>query len=219
MPVNINNDYRNTACCPVLKDVQSKKRGLECKIQEEHKRAKIMYTIIRNKRSRYFDEFIEIYNKKCAYCGASIGVSDIRLFEIDHFVCKDSFPNDDDGKIRAGRISNLVLACYSCNRGKGSLMIDEDHQGMLNPDDGSIAQVFTRSEDYYICIQSDYKRDQLIIDFYQRLSLGSEFRRLDYLLLEMENVISTLRKNNCNAANRLSQCFIDLMKRRNNTLG
>lgn len=82
-------------------------------------------------------------------------------------------------------------------------MIDEDHQGTLNPDDGSIAQVFDRNEDYYICIRPDYAEDQVVVDFYQKLLLGSEFRRLDYLLLEIKNFISTQRTSNPTVAEKL----------------
>lgn len=187
MLTDTNKDYRNTTNCPVLVDVALKKCALERKIQQDHKRAKIMYNFVHDKQDVYFKPFSEIYNCKCAYCGAWIGISDIRLFEVDHFICEDAFSKDTAGRSEAGKVSNLVLACYSCNRGKGKLMIDEDHQGTLNPDDGSIAQVFDRNEDYYICIRPDYAEDQVVVDFYQKLLLGSEFRRLDYLLLEIKN--------------------------------
>ena len=118
----------------------------------------------------------------------------------------------------AGKVSNLMLACYSCNRGKTDLIIDEDHLKTLNPDDGSIAQVFDRSEDYYIRIRPDYAEDPLIVDFYQKLLLGSEFRRLDYLLLEIKNFISTQRTSNPTVAAKLEQCFGALILKRNKTL-
>jgi len=97
-------------------------------------------------------------------------------------------------------------------------MIDEDHKKTLNPDDGSIARVFVRAEDYYICICPDYAEDQLVIDFYQKLLLGSEFRRLDYLLLEMKNFISTQRISNPTVAEKLEQCLGALIMKRNKTL-
>lgn len=128
------------------------------------------------------------------------------------------FSKDTAGRSEAGKVSNLVLACYSCNRGKGKLMIDEDHQGTLNPDDGSIAQVFDRNEDYYICIRPDYAEDQVVVDFYQKLLLGSEFRRLDYLLLEIKNFISTQRTSNPTVAEKLEQCLGALIMKRNKTL-
>jgi 5-methylcytosine-specific restriction endonuclease McrA len=218
MLTDTNKDYRNTTNCPVLVDVALKKCALERKIQQDHKRAKIMYNFVHDKQDVYFEPFSEIYNCKCAYCGAWIGISDIRLFEVDHFICEDAFSKDTAGRSEAGKVSNLVLACYSCNRGKGKLMIDEDHQGTLNPDDGSIAQVFDRNEDYYICIRPDYAEDQVVVDFYQKLLLGSEFRRLDYLLLEIKNFISTQRTSNPTVAEKLEQCLGALMMKRNKTL-
>ena len=218
MPTDTNKDYRNTTNCPVLVDITSKKNDLEDKIKKDHKRAKIMYNFVHDKQDAYFKIFSEIYNGKCAYCGASIGISDIRLFEVDHFICEDSFSKDTKGRSEAGKVSNLVLACYSCNRGKGNLMIDKKHQRILNPDDGSIAQVFDRSEDYYIQIRPDYSEDPLIVDFYQKLLLDSEFRRLDYLLLELKNFISTQRTSNPTVAAKLEQCLGTLILKRNKTL-
>lgn len=218
MPANTNKDYRNTTNCPILVDVALKKCELERKIQEEHQRAKIMYNFIHDKQDIYFNQFSEIYNFKCAYCGVSIGISDKRLFEVDHFICEDAFSKNTEGRKEAGKVSNLVLACYSCNRGKGKLMINENYREMMNPDDGSIAQVFYRSEDYYICIRPDFAKDQVVIDFYHRLLLGSEFRRLDYLLLEIKNFISTQRTTNPTAAKQLQQCLATLIIRRNKTL-
>lgn len=218
MPVDTNKDYRNTTNCPALVDIIQKKCTLEYKIQKEHKRAKIMYNFVHDKQGIYFKLFSEIYNCKCAYCGTWIGISDIRLFEVDHFICEDAFSKDTSGRSEAGKLLNLVLACYSCNRGKGNLMIDEVHQGILNPDDGSIAQVFDRNEDYYICIRSDYAEDQLVVNFYHKLLLGSEFRRLDYLLLEIKSFISTQRASNLVVVEKLERCLSLLLIKRNKTL-
>lgn len=218
MPTDTNKDYRNTTDCPVLTDIAHKKSNLEAKIRADHPHAKIMYNFVRKKRDVYFEPFSKIYNCKCAYCGVLIGIADIRLFEIDHFICEDSFPNSTQGRSEAGKVSNLMLACYSCNRGKTDLIIDEDHLKTLNPDDGSIAQVFDRSEDYYIRIRPDYAEDPLIVDFYQKLLLGSEFRRLDYLLLEIKNFISTQRTSNPSVAAKLEQCLGALILKRNKTL-
>lgn len=82
MLTDTNKDYRNTTNCPVLVDVALKKCALERKIQQDHKRAKIMYNFVHDKQDVYFKPFSEIYNCKCAYCGAWIGISDIRLFEV-----------------------------------------------------------------------------------------------------------------------------------------
>lgn len=213
-----NRDYRNTDSCPVLADVALKKSALEGTIRKDHKRAKIMYNYVHDKQDAYFKPFSEIYNSKCAYCGVLIGIIDIRMFEVDHFVCEDVFSDDTTGRSEAGKVSNLVLSCYSCNRGKGKLVIDGEYKKTLNPDDGSIAKVFARDNNYYIRIQPDYTEDHVIADFYEKLLLGSEFRRLDYLLLEIKNLISVQRLHNPIMAEKLEQCFSRLIVKRNKTL-
>lgn len=211
-----NKDYRNTDTCPVLTDVARKKSALEDNIRKDHNRAKIMYNYVHDKQAAYFKPFSEIYNSKCAYCGILIGIIDIRMFEVDHFVCEDVFSNDTSGRSEAGKVSNLVLSCYSCNRGKGKLIIDGDYKKALNPDDNSIAKVFVRDDNYYIKIKPGYTRDHVIEDFYERLLLGSEFRRLDYLLLEIKKLIQRL--HNPIIAQKLEQCFSRLVVKRNKTL-
>lgn len=49
MLTDTNKDYRNTTNCPVLVDVALKKCALERKIQQDHKRAKIMYNFVHDK--------------------------------------------------------------------------------------------------------------------------------------------------------------------------
>lgn len=216
--MGISADYRNTDRCPILSRVGEKKEELERKIKEEHKKVKIMYYQIKDKQKEYFLDFAKIYNFKCAYCGAALKFTGIRLFEIDHFICESVFPNDTEGRAQAGRIENLIFSCYLCNRGKSNLHIKEDCQDLLNPDDNSIADVFYRDEEYYIRINEDYSENNLIHLFYEKLLLGSETRRLDFLLLEMGNLIEELKNSNPDFANKLEQCQGRLMQKRNCTL-
>lgn len=218
MRVEKNNDYRNTEKCPILIDVALKKCELESMIRKEHLRAKIMYNFIHNKQGDYFVPFLKVYNSKCAYCGVRIGIIDIRMFEVDHFICEDAFPDNTAGRSEAGKVSNLVLSCYSCNRGKGKLAIDGKYQEILNPDNGAIANVFMRDDNYYIEIRPQYTGDCIVEDFYDRLLLGSEFRRLDYLLMEIENLISMQRFYNSSITEKLELCFSRLIVKRNKTL-
>ena len=210
-----NTDYRNTDQCSLLTDIESKKRNLEKRIQQQHTRAKIMYKQINKKQGEYFIKFAEIYNNKCAYCGASRKFTDIRLFEVDHYVCEDAFPNDIEGHTEAGRVSNLVFSCYSCNRGKSNLYINSKYQPILNPDDNSISNIFSRDDQYYIRINKDYSEDELIQSFYIELSLGSEFRRLDYLLLEIDNLIAKVKESNKALADKLEICKGRLSQKKN----
>lgn len=59
MLTDTNKDYRNTTNCPVLVDVALKKCALERKIQQDHKRAKIMYNFVHDKQDVYFKPFLK----------------------------------------------------------------------------------------------------------------------------------------------------------------
>ncbi|MFW9997155.1 MAG: RNA-guided endonuclease IscB [Candidatus Odinarchaeota archaeon] len=61
---------------------------------------------------------LEKYRRKCAYCNDQSG--DIRL-EVEHVVPKNPLA----GSKGTDRISNLVIACRSCNTDKGNLQPDE----------------------------------------------------------------------------------------------
>ena len=143
----MNDDYRNAASCPTLSNVKALKASLEATIKKEHPRLKIIYNII---RPDYIKQLDQIYNHKCAYCGISTYIVDIRDFEIDHYVCESTFADDLDGRIAAGQLSNLVWSCKSCNRNKLAFHIKEDHQQCLDPDNNAIADVFFRDNEYYI---------------------------------------------------------------------
>lgn len=210
-------DYRNADGCPVLTEVQEKKARLEKQIRQEHPHQRIMYNAIKNRNDKYFEMLESIYNHKCAYCGARIGHTDIRLFEVDHFICESSYSSDTQGRIDAGRTSNLIFSCYSCNRGKGDFPINGEYRKLLNPDDSSIATVFTRDDFYYIRVANTYSEDASVQNFYKQLMLGSETRRLDYLLLEMSNLASIKTTEDPALAEKLEQCIGVLLQRKNNT--
>lgn len=52
-------------------------------------------------------------------------------------------------------------------------------------------KTFFRDEQYYICISDEYKDDKSINEFYDKVRLGTELHRLDYLLM---NIIGLQRK-------------------------
>lgn len=126
------------------------------------------------------------YNEKCAYCGAVLGWLPVESFEVDHFINEDSFPDTIEGRIEAGKISNLAWACVSCNRGKRGITIEPPYDSLLNVDNGNITHVFRRDEDFYIRICDTYQEDEFIQKFYHALHLGYETRRLDYFALKLE---------------------------------
>ena len=91
---------------------------------------------------------------------------------------------------------NLAWACISCNRG---ITIKPPYDDLLNVDNGNIATVFKRDEDYYIQICDTYQDDEFVQQFYDALHLGYETRRLDYLGLQIEASIRLKRMKNVNA--------------------
>jgi len=181
-------DYRNTRYCKALEDISNKKEKLQEKIKKKHPRVTVFYNKINTKDSDYNKEFMNIYNYKCSYCGNSIYNISSRLFEVDHFICESSF----DTAAEAGIVSNLVLSCYDCNRGKSDFEISGEYKDILNPDQEKISSVFSRNEDYCISINDNYEEDKIIKEFYSKLKLGYEFRRLDYLLMNMRGLIKKM---------------------------
>lgn len=206
-------DYRNTEYCPKLNKVEEKKRILERKIKSEFPRTKIVYNKVNNRNSIYHEKFAQIYNRKCAYCGALWGLLPVESFEIDHFLNEASFSDTTEGRAEAGRMINLVWSCMSCNRGKRGLVIKPPYDELLNMDNGNIADVFERDKDYYIQISNAYKDDEFIRQFYESLHLGYETRRLDYLGLQLEGKYNVEKDEN--RKNKLGESLGILMKKRN----
>ena len=77
-----------------------------------------------------------------------------------------------------------MLSCYTCNRKKGSFIINEDNKNYLNPD-RNIKNIFYRDESYYIKVKEEYLTNDHILAFYQKLALNSELLRIDFLLMNM----------------------------------
>ena len=205
----ITNDYRNTEYCPILEDVEDKKKILVKKIRAAHPRQKIMYNKVHDRSTIFNKEFCNIYNCKCAYCGASMDILPSTLFEVDHFVAETLF----EDKEKAGRVENLVLACYQCNRNKKAFEITGGYIEKLNTDDGNIADVFFRDDKYYIRIKNDYIEDETINEFYDQLQLVHQTRRLDYLLINMQGLHKKLEGTV--QGGRLAEAIITMQRKRN----
>lgn len=176
------NDYRNTKYCPNLDELETKKTLVKELIESRYPRIFDMYKLISKNGSEYKKEFMRAYNNKCCYCGVSVDICTIDKIEIDHFIHKKSeiFKNTTE----AGYIENLVLSCYTCNRKKGSFIINEDNKNYLNPD-RNIKNIFYRDESYYIKVKEEYLTNDHILAFYQKLALNSELLRIDFLLMNM----------------------------------
>ncbi|RGO01289.1 MULTISPECIES: HNH endonuclease [Megamonas] len=218
--MKICDDYRSTKRSKILKHVFQKKENLECEIREKHPRSSL-YKNISNKKDIYFKKFAEIYNYKCAYCGISSEIKGLISFEVDHFKCKSSFSDEEGGEREADKLSNLVLSCQPCNRKKREIVIDGQYKELLNIDNNKIKNIFYRDENYYIRISEKYVKNEFINSFYKKICFDADFRRLDYLLLEMNELIECLNEKkeiNDTIGNELKNCFIKLIKKRNNFL-
>ncbi|WP_418462622.1 HNH endonuclease [Frisingicoccus sp.] len=206
-------DYRNTEYCPILNKVEEQKQVLEKEIKSEFPRTKIVYNKVNNWDSVYHKKFAQIYNNKCAYCGALWGLLPVESFEVDHFLNEASFPDTTEGRVEAGRMINLVWSCISCNRGKREITIKPPYDDLLNVDNGNIAMVFRRDREFYIRICNTYQNDKFIQQFYKSLHLGYETRRLDYLGLQLEGKYQAEKDEK--RKNKLGECLSILMKERN----
>ena len=168
---------------------------------------------MRERKGKYHDKFAEIYNKKCAYCGALWELLPVESFEVDHFLNENSFPKTTEGRAEAGRMENLVWSCISCNRGKHEIMIQAPYENILNVDNGNITKVFYRDEDFSIKVCDTYQEDEFIQNFYKKLHLGYETRRLDYFGLRLRG--RYLREKDEEKKNQLGNALNILIRKRN----
>lgn len=208
----MSSDYRNTEYCPDLSKIKSKKESLVKKIKQDHPRAVDMHNFVSDNDAAYKEQFMAAYNNKCAYCGVSIDIIPIQMFEIDHFIYQKSFTT----KKEAGYIDNLVLSCYTCNRGKSSHLIPTNAINDLHPDGEGITKVFVRDNDFYIRISTDKEDDASVQDFYSKLKLWSELHRIDYMLMSMIGLQKVLTEND-EASAKLGQAITTLQSKRNRT--
>lgn len=72
-----------------------------------------------NPYGKYRDSLREDFGRICGYCGKSEVVTK-NTFEIDHFIPKRLAPEKEND------YSNLVYACYECNRKKAGKWLSED---------------------------------------------------------------------------------------------
>ncbi len=208
----MSSDYRNTEYCPNLSKIKSKKNDLVIKIKQDHPRAADMHNYVSGNGTVYKEQFMAAYNNKCAYCGVSVDVIPVQMFEVDHFIYQKKFKT----KKEAGYIENLVLSCYDCNRGKSSLPIPTSAFKDLHPDEKGIARTFVRDKNFYIQISPDKENDPIVQDFYRELKLWSELHRLDYMLMSMIGMQKVLTGND-EALAKLGQAITTLRSKRNHT--
>ncbi|MGL4508851.1 HNH endonuclease [Cetobacterium sp.] len=195
-------DYRITTYCDSLDSIKKKKESLLKKIRESHETAIDLYKIV--KKEEFRNDYFKVYNYKCAYCGAAMKNLSAIEMEVDHFINKASFTI----KKNSGVLENLVSSCYVCNRKKSAFKIEGKYEKILYPDEESIKKVFYRDDDYGIKISPTYSNDEVILSFYEQLSLGSEFRKLDFLLVNIDGLIKDPRAIKIKTALESIKCKI-----------
>lgn len=210
------NDYRNTKYCPAIDFIEEKKKIVRESIAHDHPMAKDMHTYLRQDSKPYKTEFMKAYNGKCAYCGVSVEILPKHSFEIDHYIYEKS-PQFGGSKAAAGSITNLILACHACNHRKSSFEIPNELELVLNPDKEAIKTVFVRDEEYYIKIANEHKSNPTIENFYKRLNLGGELRRLDYLLMNIMGLQKNLQ-NRQTPSNAIDNA-VELLRKKRNVMG
>ncbi len=207
-------DYRCTKYEPDLMIDKVKKEELRQVISSEHPRASNHYILIRKNEDKYKSKFAQIYNYKCAYCGVSTDLIPLQFFDIDHFIPS---ANSEDEEIND--ISNLILSCKSCNIGKSNFAFLDNHtKNTCFPDNNSISEVYYRADDYTIQIKKEYSQNQDIVLFYNAIKLGSQLRRLDYLIVSMIGLKRYALENEKSFFAADLSKVIDAMIRKKNTI-
>ena len=118
------------------------------------------------------------------------------------------------GKADAGYIENLVLACHNCNHDKSSFEFPDEKYNDLYPDEEEIKKTFIRDDDYYIKVADEKETDIIVKAFYEKLHLGSEIHRIDYLLMSMMGLQENI-KDNPEACSQLGKAIKKLHTKRN----
>lgn len=181
-------DYRNTSFVYYDFSLGSKKSDFIKKFKIQYPRVRNVHSTIKKRENIYNIEFRKIYHEKCAYCGISTQVIDSSRFEVDH-VIPASILKQNLGYTyeQINGIDNLVNSCQMCNRGKTNFFCDESNYMLLHPDNNHLPKIFERKEDYSIEISTEYANNAIIKEFYIKLKLNNQLRRLDYLLMEMKD--------------------------------
>lgn len=208
-------DYRCTRYCPKLNKISQDKNKVKQAVLKDHPRARDLYSYISRNDLSYKTLFVQSYNGKCSYCGVSLEIIPMHMFEIDHFIPRDAkcFTKPS----QAGYIENLVLSCYDCNRAKRNLTLPSTDLDKVHPDGLGICDSFVRDDDYYIRISPKMSDNESIKTFYHKLNLGSQTHRIDYLLMNMRGLRKNLEAKNLSFS-QLSEA-IELLQHKRNLMG
>lgn len=181
-------DYRNTSFRDMDFSLGDKKTKFMEGFVKDHSKVKNVHNTISKRDNKYNGIFRSIYYDKCVYCGISTQVIFSSNFEVDHVipvsVLKLGLGHSPD---YINGIENLVSSCQMCNRGKSGFLCIDENLDLLHPDKNILPLIFDRKEDYSLQINDKYKSNPVIQEFYDKLKLNNELRKLDYLLMEMKD--------------------------------
>ena len=181
-------DYRCTQYCPSFEAIPQRKPSLLREIRKGHPRAKNIYTIVHKSGTEEHRAFFDLYNNKCAYCGCSVNVIPAQLFNVDHIKPK---ADKTTPFTKLNAIENLVLSCRTCNAGKSDFWFQE-LSNEWSPDGEGIATIFVRDDLFNILIGPEYNGNVNVKTLFEKLRLGEQHRRLDYLLMSIYGYVRTL---------------------------
>lgn len=203
------NDYRYTIYENKNLNIPTKKQAFIDKLNSEHPRNHNHYKLISENVGPYKLQYLKIFDNKCVYCGNSLDNIPITLFEIDHYINKASWTEQEE---QANHVDNLYPACKICNSKKSGITFVNEYITIFNPVT-NIQNIFYRDENYNIKIKEPYCSDPVINKFYDKLKLNHDTRRLDYLLLCMRGLAA--KTTNSNLSKELIALVDSLHKKRN----
>lgn len=181
-------DYRNTSYKKYDFTLNNKKEDFMIEFRKVHIRAWNIYSNIRSKKSIFNRNFKAVYHDKCVYCGINTHVIELSRFEIDHYIPQAVLRNNLGYDVKEiNGIGNLVNSCRMCNGNKSGFTTDEQNFKLLHPDNEHLKEIFSRSNDFSIIINSDYLDKNEVVKFYDALNLDNQIRRLDFLIMEMKD--------------------------------
>lgn len=200
------NDYRLTSYRYETDyyDVISKKESFVKEFRVKHPRTNDFFSVINQKKNQENKRFREMYSFSCVYCGVDIKVIDSSRFEVDHFIPQHIL-NDKiipaylkkEDVVTINNVNNLVCSCYYCNRWKSGFYCEkEENCNLLHPDNNMLSHIFSRASNYEISINQKYKLNEDIISLYKSLRLGDHLRRIDFFLMELNDFLEALPKDN-----------------------
>lgn len=176
-------DYR---CTKYSKDpfvnLKKRKELLMKSIREIHPHSNNIYEIV-SREFNFKKLFAECYGNRCAYCGLLVDITSLDSFEIDHIIARATLKGDKNKKVNSNNsLENLALSCRHCNNRKNKLDFTDPERKGLHPYKRKIKKIFYRDEEFYIKITPS-EHNKKIQEFYDKLFLGAQLKRVDYLLM------------------------------------